>query len=84
MIERKKVVSVRVNENLHERFLQTVAKFTVTTTSGVTAVRERYHVKFPDREHWLHDKYTVADLLEEAMAEFIEKYGSQSRQGASV
>lgn len=72
---RDKVVSIRVNTELYNEFLATVAKFTsVLTLDFPSRTENHYSTRFPDRPYSPVDKYTLADLTEKAMKEFIEKY----------
>jgi hypothetical protein len=75
---RDKIVSVRVDGNRYKEFLEIVAKFTISWTNDFPSRTEkRYLTRFPDKPYH-YDKYTLADLIDEAMREFIEKYKDQS------
>ena len=73
--KRGKVISVRVNEQLYNDFLKTVDKFTDKYTIDFPSRREtRHYTRFPDKPYFGSAKYTLADLLEESMKSFVEKY----------
>ena len=72
---RDKIISIRVDTKLYNEFLETVAKFTnVLTLDFPSRTEKHYSVRFPDQPYSPTDKYTLADLTEKAMREFIEKY----------
>ena len=74
---RKKIISIRVNEETYNEFLETIAKFTKTYTHVFPSRTEkRYDTRFPDKPFSTIDKYTLADLVDESMKEFIKKYKS--------
>ena len=73
---RKKIVSIRVNEDKYNKFLEIIDKFTTTyQISYPSSERTRYHTQFPDK-CFSFDKYSFADLVNDALKEFIEKYKS--------
>ena len=75
--KRDKVISIRVNAEQYNAFLETVSKFTEKYTIEYPSRTEtRYHTQFPDKPYYRFEKYTLADLVEKAMQEFIEKYKS--------
>ena len=72
---RDKIISIRVNTKLYNEFLETVARFTsVLTLDFPSRTEKHYSTRFPDNPYSSVDKYTLADLTESAMKEFIEKY----------
>ncbi len=72
---RDKIVSIRVNGSRYKEFLEIVEKFTISWTNDFPSRTEkRYSTRFPDKPHESYDKYTLADLVDQAMREFIEKY----------
>lgn len=74
--KRDKVITIRVNEKQYNAFLETVAKFTETYEIDFPSRTEkRYYTKFPDK-NFSFEKYTLADLVEEAIDDFIKKYKS--------
>lgn len=74
---RKKIISIRVNEETYNAFLETVAKFTkVYIIDFPSKTKKIYHTRFPDKPFTPMDKYTLADLVDESMKEFIKKYNS--------
>ena len=74
---RNKIITIRVNEELYNEFLKTVAKFTtVYTYDFPSRTKKRYYTRFPDKPFSPVDKYTLADLVDESMKEFIKKYKS--------
>lgn len=75
--KRDRVVTIRVNEKQYNAFLETVAKFTISYTIDYPSRTEkRYHTTFPDKPFSRYEKYTLADLVEDSMDEFIRKYNS--------
>ena len=74
---RNKIITIRVNEQLYNEFLETVAKFTqIYTCNFPSRTENRYYTKFPDRPYNGMQKYTLADLVDESMKEFVKKYKS--------
>lgn len=74
-MRRNKLISIRVNEELYNEFLQTVEKFTDTYKWDFPSRTEnRHYTRFPDRPYCGRGKYTLADFLEENMREFVKKY----------
>lgn len=72
---RNKIITIRVNEQLYNEFLETVAKFTKIYTYDFPSRTENHHyTKFPDKPYNGRGKYTLADLVDESMKEFIKKY----------
>lgn len=72
---RDKIVSIRVNGNRYKEFLEIIERFTISWTNYFSSRTEkRYSTRFPDQPHTPYDKYTLADLVDEAMKEFIKKY----------
>lgn len=75
--KRDKVISIRVNTEQYNAFLETVSKFTETYTIEYPSRTEtRYNTRFPDKPNRWQDKYTLADLVDEAIQSFLEKYNS--------
>ena len=74
---RKKIITIRVNEETYNEFLATVEKFTkVYTFDFPSRTEKRYYTRFPDKPFTPMDKYTLADLVDESMKDFIKKYKS--------
>ncbi len=74
---RKKIISIRVDEDKYNQFLEIIEKFTtVYTLDFPSRTEKRYHTKFPDRQYRGCSKYTFADLVDESLREFIKKYKS--------
>ena len=76
---RDKIVSIRINGNRYKEFLEIVNSFTISWTNDFPSRTEkRYSTRFPDKPYTSYDKYTLADLVDEAMKEFIKKYQDTS------
>ena len=72
---RNKIISIRVDENKYNQFLQIIEKFTtVYTLDFPSRTEKRYHTKFPDNSYTNYEKYTLGDLVNEALTEFLNKY----------
>ena len=66
-MRRDKIITVRVNSKLFDE----VQKIIDSHTYGFE-LRGRNHYRYTDEKHTYHGKYTIADLLESAMEEYIE------------
>lgn len=71
MKRRDKQISMKVNSRLLDRFNNIVDKFTTKIDVGYKNI---YSCRFPDKPHMHFDKYSIADLLEYALYDFIIKY----------
>ena len=73
--KRNKVVTVRVDEELYNKFLKTVERFTeVSSLSYRNSEKNVYYTHFPDSMGTGIGKYTLADLVNESMEAFVKKY----------
>ncbi len=73
-MKRNKIISVRVNSAL----LEQVQKI-IDSRTTVIEVRGINHYRYKDENGHSHDKYTIADLLESAMREYIEKFNAEKK-----
>lgn len=72
-MKRDKIISVRVNSEL----LDKVQKIIDSRTYCWENLRGNKHYHYKDENGYSHDKYTIADLLESAMNEYIEKFSAE-------
>ena len=73
--KRNKVVTVRVDEDLYNEFLKVVEGFTTKFSLEYSSkVSNTYYVRFPEKNFYHCGKYTLGDLVETSMQEFIRKY----------
>lgn len=70
-MKRDKQISMKVNSDLIDKFNAIVAKFTTRLDWGYKVY---YRCEFPDKQHYVFAKYSLADLFENALKDFIEKY----------
>ena len=71
---RKKTTTIKIDEEKLEKFNKIIAAFTKTTTIEYPSRTIKiYNTKFPDSP-FSYNKYTIADLLDKALKEFIKKY----------
>ena len=71
-VDRGKIISVRVNEDLYNRFQSVVAKNTKVYQAYKT--RRLYDYRDPiNQQLCQYDKFSIGDLLELAMKDFVEK-----------
>lgn len=70
-MKRDKIISVRVDSNL----LDEVQKI-IDSRTQVFEARGIKHYHYKDEKGYSHDKYTIADLLEQAMREYIKKFSA--------
>ena len=72
--QRDKLISVRVSSKLYEKFLKLTKEKTTTYNYG-NKNHHNYHGKtLKDRSyHTSIDKYSIADVLEEAIEILLEK-----------
>ena len=71
-MERKKIISVRVNEDLYNRFQAVVAEHTKVYQAYKT--RRLYDYRDPiNQQLCQYDKFSIGDLLELALKDFVEK-----------
>lgn len=68
-MRRNKIISVRVDSTL----LEQVQKI-IDSRTHVFKSRGINHYHYIDQNGYSHEKYTIADLLESAMREYIEKF----------
>ncbi len=73
-MKRDKIISVRVNSALLEQVQKVIDSRTF-----VFEVRGINHYHYKDENGHSHDKYTIADLLESAMREYIEKFTAEKK-----
>ena len=73
-MKRDKIISVRVNSTL----LEQVQKIIDSRTQSYE-LRGVNHYIYKDENGNRHDKYTIADLLESAMREYIEKFNAEKK-----
>lgn len=73
-MKRDKIISVRVNSNLLEK----VQKI-IDSRTHVFELRGVNHYHYKDEDGRTHDKYTIADLLEAAMREYVEKFSAEKK-----
>ncbi len=66
-MKRDKIISVRVNSEL----LDKVQKI-IDSRTHVLNLRGINHYRYVDENGYSQDKYTIADLLESAMKEYIK------------
>lgn len=70
-MDRTKVISVRVNEDLYNKFQSIVAKHTKVYQAYKT--RRLYDYRDPISSHRCqYNKFSIGDLLELALKEFVE------------
>ncbi len=77
MKKRDKQLSMKVDSRLLDRFNNIVDKFTIKIDVGNRII---YHCIFPDKPHMHFEKYSIADLLEYALYNFIIKYEDLSKK----
>ncbi len=75
MKRRDKQISMKVNSDLINKFNVIIDRVTRKVDLGYKTL---YSCTFPDKPHSYYDKYTIADLLEEALRDFIKKYDDVS------
>ena len=68
--QRNKLISVRVNSQLLEQVKRAIDKKTNVVESWGN--RKVYYYRDSNRPH-AYDKFTIADLLEEAMEKYLEE-----------
>lgn len=66
--KRDKIISVRVNSNLYNQ-VQKIIDDRTTVFRGI----KRNWYEYIDENRFIHDKFTIADILEKAMSDYIEK-----------
>ena len=72
---KNKIVSIRIDENKYNQFLEIIKSFTTVYTFDFPSRTEKhYHTKFPDKPYTSYNKYTLGDLVNEALTEFVKKY----------
>ena len=77
MPNRNKVITIRVNENKYNEFLKIVEQHTeILTFEYPSRTEKHYYTKFPDQPYSGPGKYTLADLVNTALTDFINKYKS--------
>ena len=69
-LNRDKLISVRVNERLLNKVKEIIENNTEVYAGYGTRKFYTYHDK---KRPYKHDKFTVADLLEEKLKEYIEE-----------
>ncbi len=73
-MKRDKIISVRVNSDL----LDKVQKI-IDSRTYIIEVRGRNIYHYKDENRHTQDKYTIADLLESAMNEYVEKFSAEKK-----
>ena len=73
-MKRDKIISVRVNSDL----LEEVQK-AIDSRTHIFELRGIKHYHYKNENGQTHDKYTIADLLESAMREYIEKFSAEKK-----
>ncbi len=81
MKRRDKQVSMKVDSRLFNRFNNIVDKFTIKIDVGYKNI---YHCIFPDTPQLHFDKYSIADLLEDALYRFIIKYENFDNENQTI
>lgn len=73
-MRRDKIISVRVDSSL----LNEVQKIIDSHTYSYE-LRGRNHYRYEDENGTAYEKYTIADLLESAMNEYVEKFSAEKK-----
>lgn len=73
-MRRDKIISVRVNSELLEKVQKIIDSRTYTFE-----LRGKNHYRYKDENGTAYEKYTIADLLESAMREYIEKFSADKK-----
>lgn len=73
-MRRDKIISVRVDSSL----LNEVQKIIDSRTYSYE-LRGRNHYRYKDENGTAYEKYTIADLLESAMNEYVEKFSAEKK-----
>lgn len=73
-MRRDKIISVRVDSDL----LNKVQKIIDSRTYSYE-LRGRNHYRYKDEKGTAYEKYTIADLLESAMNEYVEKFSTDGK-----
>lgn len=73
-MRRDKIISVRVDSNLLEEVQKIIDSRTYTFE-----LRGKNHYRYKDENGTAYEKYTIADLLESAMREYIEKFSAEKK-----
>ncbi len=73
-MRRDKIISVRVDGSL----LNKVQKIIDSRTYSYE-LRGRNHYRYKDENGTAYEKYTIADLLESAMNEYVEKFSAEKK-----
>lgn len=66
-MRRNKIISVRVDSSLLDKVQEII-----DSRTRVFENRERKYYHYIDENGYSHEKYTIADLLESAMREYIK------------
>ena len=73
-MKRDKIISVRVNSDLLDKVQKIIDSRTYTLE-----IRGRNHYRYKSENRTEYEKYTIADLLESAMWEYVEKFSSEKK-----
>ncbi len=73
-MRRDKIISVRVDSSL----LNEVQKIIDSRTYSYE-LRGRNQYRYKDENGTAYEKYTIADLLESAMNEYVEKFSAEKK-----
>ncbi len=73
-MKRDKIISVRVDSAL----LDEVQKI-INSRTYVFELRGRNYYRYIDENGYSFNKYTIADLLENAMHEYINKFSAEKK-----
>lgn len=73
-MRRNKIISVRINSNLLEQVQEII-----DSRTQIFEYRGIKHYHYIDENGYSHDKYTIADLLESAMREYIKNVPKRTK-----
>lgn len=72
-MKRDKVISLRVDSCLYKKFISIVE----SKTEKFVVRGNRNFYRYVDDRGNTHDKFTAADLFEQALRQYVSKYESQ-------
>ena len=73
-MRRDKIISVRVNSTLLNEVQEIINSRTYSYE-----LRGRNYYRYKDEKGTAYEKYTIADILESAMHEYIEKFKAEKK-----
>lgn len=73
-MKRNKIISVRVNCDLLEQVQAIIDSRTYSYE-----LRGKNHYRYKDEKGTAYEKYTIADLLESAMNEYVKKFSAEKK-----